>query len=47
MFLHAHKIKFIKNNKKFNYSANIDYEFEKDSNYILDKFLKNFFYIFF
>ena len=27
MFLHAHKIKFIKNNKKFNYSANIDYEF--------------------
>ena len=29
MLLHSHKIKFIKNDKKFNYSGNIDYEFEK------------------
>ena len=32
MLLHSYKIKFMKNDKKFNYQAELDYEFKKKLN---------------
>ena len=49
MLLHSHKLKFIKNNKKYNYKAEKDFSqfLKKNLIYILDKFLKKSFFKFF
>ena len=40
MLLHSHKLKFIKDNKKYNYKAEPDSIFKKKHDLYLDKFFK-------